>query len=229
MQAFRVTVPATTANLGPGFDCLGLALSLYNTMIVRPADALQLAVQGQGAGKLVEDETNLVWQAACHLWQRLGYPEPALSLAMHNGIPLSRGLGSSSAAIVAGLLLANYIAGAPYTQAALVDMATELEGHPDNVAPALLGGLVVSGVAGDQVLTAGFPWPQELQVVACVPDFELSTQQARQALPAIVPYSDAVFNVSRAAMQAGFAEVRIGSRYWLLEPALEGARIVQLV
>lgn len=302
LRAFRVIVPATTANLGPGFDCLGLALTLYNIMVVRPADALQLAVHGQGAGVLAEDETNLVWQAACYLWNKVGYPAPALSLTMHNAIPLSRGLGSSSAAIVAGLMLANCVAGELCPLPTLVDMATELEGHPDNVVPALLGGLVVSAIAGNQVLTARFPWPPELQVVACAPDFEISTQQARLALPATVAHADAVFNASRVAlllaalqagsfnllrqaaddrlhqpyrlalipgadiareralaagalatmisgagptllalvgpdqdaslvgevMQAGFAQVGVGARFWLLEPDLKGACIVDL-
>lgn len=302
MAAFRVIVPATTANLGPGFDCLGLALSLYNTLIVRPAAALQLTVQGQGAGKLAEGRTNLVWRAACYFWQRGGYSEPTLSVTMNNAIPLSRGLGSSSAAIVAGLILANYVVGEPMHQRDLIGMATEIEGHPDNVAPALLGGLVVSALKGKQVLTADFPWPQELQLVACAPDFELSTERARQALPAMVAHSDAVFNASRVAlllaalragdfnllrsaaddrlhqpyrmalipgaagviaraqaagalttlisgagptllslvepdqdasgvgeaMQTGFAQVGVGARYWLLQPDLQGARIVKL-
>lgn len=302
MSAFRVIVPATTANLGPGFDCLGLALSLYNATVVRPAASLQLTVQGQGAGKLAEDETNLVWQAACHFWQRGGYSEPTLSIAMNNAIPLSRGLGSSSAAIVAGLMLANQVAGEPLQQQDLVGMATEIEGHPDNVSPALLGGLVVAALASKQVLTAGFPWPAELQLVACVPDFELSTERARQALPATVAHSDAVFNTSRVAlllaalrggnlsligsaandrlhqpyrlglipgadvviagaqaagalatmisgagptllslvgpdqdtstvgeaMQAGFSQAGVGSRYLLLEPDLQGARVMRL-
>lgn len=301
-HAFRVLVPATTANLGPGFDCLGLSLTLYNSVVVRSASRRGLSVLGEGTGVLTEDESNLVWRAACHLWDRINYPAPALFLVMHNAIPLSRGLGSSSAAIVAGLILANYVAGEPFQQRDLVGMATEIEGHPDNVAPALLGGLVVAAIADKQVLTASFPWPSELQIVACAPDFELSTQLARQALPAAVAHTDAVFNASRVAlllaalqagdfsmlrqatddrlhqpyrlalipganfvreraqaagalatmisgagptllalvgtdqdaslvgeaMQAGFAEVGIGSRYWLLQPDLEGARIVDL-
>ena len=208
MLAFEVLVPATTANLGPGFDCLGLALNLCNKVAVRSAAARQFVVQGQGAGVLAEDESNLVWRAACHLWDKAGYPVPTLSLVMQNAIPLSRGLGSSSAAIVAGLMLANYLAGEPYERPELVAMATELEGHPDNVAPALLGGLVVSAIDATQVLTASFPFPSDLQLVACVPDFELSTQLARQALPDSVRHQDAVFNVARvalllAALQAG--------------------------
>lgn len=200
MLAFTVLVPATTANLGPGFDCLGLALNLYNRVEVHAAAETRLSVRGQGAGALAENDSNLVWQAASHLWRYVGYTPPALEIRMHNLIPLSRGLGSSSAAIVAGLMLANHLAGQPCTRQQLVDMATEIEGHPDNVAPALLGGLVVSALAGEQVLTSSFPWPRDLQIVACVPDFELSTQLARQALPAIVSHADAVHNVSRLAL-----------------------------
>lgn len=200
MTAFKVVVPATTANLGPGFDCLGLALSLYNTTTVYPAIRSQFVVQGEGEGGLALDESNLVWRAACHLWQRVGHPEPTLALTMDNAIPLSRGLGSSSAAIVAGLLLANRVAGEPIQLPDLVAMATEIEGHPDNVAPALLGGLVVSAMNANQVLTANFPWPAQLQIVVAVPEFELATQQARQALPATVAHGDAVFNASRVAL-----------------------------
>lgn len=301
-HAFRVLVPATTANLGPGFDCLGLSLTLYNSVVVRSASSRELSVQGEGAEVLAEDESNLVWRAACYLWDSVKYPTPALSLTMYSAIPLGRGLGSSSAAIVAGLMLANRVAGEPCSLPTLVDMATELEGHPDNVAPALLGGLVVSAIADKQVLTASFPWPPDLQIVACAPDFELSTQSARQALPATVAHADAVFNASRVAlllaalqagdlsllrqavddrlhqpyrlalipgaevvreralaagalatmisgagptllalvgpnqdaalvgeaMQAGFAQVGVGARYWLLEPDLKGACIVDL-
>ncbi len=200
MSAFQVRVPATTANLGPGFDCLGLALALYNTVVVRPATRCHVEIRGEGEGMLATDETNLVWRAASHLWRQVGHPEPKLSLTMHNAIPLSRGLGSSSAAIVAGLLLANRVAGEPCRLSDLVAMATDIEGHPDNVAPALLGGLVVAGIADQRVLTAGFPWPAELQVVVAVPDFELATQLARQALPSQVPHVDAVFNTSRVAL-----------------------------
>ncbi len=303
MPAFKVLVPATTANLGPGFDCLGLSLTLYNSVVVHSASRKEFSVQGEGAGVLNEDESNLVWQAACHLWRTVGYSAPALSLTMDNAIPLGRGLGSSAAAIVAGLMLANRVAGNLCPRSELVDMATELEGHPDNVAPALLGGLAVSAIADNQVLTASFPWPHDLQVVACAPDYELSTQRARQVLPVAVSRRDAVFNVSRVAlllaalqagdftmlrqaaddrlhqpyrlalipgadavreralaagalasvisgagptllalvgpgqdaslvgeaMQAGFAqEEEVDSRYWLLEPDLQGARIVDL-
>lgn len=197
---FELIIPATTANLGPGFDCLGLALNLHNRVQVRPTGRLRIVVQGEGAADLPTNADNLFWRSACHLWQRVGWKSQPVEIIMQNEIPLSRGLGSSSAAIVGGLLMANQLANQPLTRDELVSMATELEGHPDNVAPALLGGMVVSASSGPQVVTLPFPWPPELQLVACIPDFRLSTYLARQALPTVVSHQNAVFNLSRIAL-----------------------------
>ena len=197
---FEVIIPATTANLGPGFDCLGLALNLYNRVQVRPTSRLQIRVLGEGANDLPKNADNLLWRSACHLWEQIGSESQPVEIIMQNDIPLSRGLGSSSAAIVGGLLMANQLANQPFNRDELVSMATELEGHPDNVAPALLGGMVVSAENRSQVLTLPFPFPQELQLVVCIPDFHLATHLARQALPTVVSHRDAVFNLSHVAL-----------------------------
>ncbi|MGI6344510.1 MAG: homoserine kinase [Bacillota bacterium] len=196
----EIIVPATTANLGSGYDCLGLALNLYNRVRVESAPRLRIRVRGQGKGMLPLNEQNLVWRAACALFARLGVrPEP-VALTMENAIPLSRGLGSSSAAIVAGLLLADHLTGARLDDTELLAMATELEGHPDNVAPALLGGLVVSVVEDGRVVSVPSPFPDELGLCFCIPEIRLATSRARQALPESVPHGDAVFNLSRVAL-----------------------------
>lgn len=201
MSKFRIVVPASSANLGPGFDCMGLALSLYNTLVVSPASSLQVEVAGCGQGQLATDASNLVWRAACHLWARVDFQEPKLRIEMHNGIPLASGLGSSSAAIVAGLMLANHLAGKPLSRRELLAQATELEGHPDNVAPALLGGLTIAiTAAGEEIIGVKASFPADLQLVICVPGFTQSTVAARKVLPVTVSHADAVFNVSRVAL-----------------------------
>lgn len=196
----RVVVPATTANLGPGYDCLGLALDLYNTVEIRPALAWKLTVAGEGAQELPVDKDNLVWRAMTRLWQETGTPEPRVEIALTNEIPLGRGLGSSAAAIVGGLVAANAWAGDVLTRHSLLQLAVELEGHPDNVAPALHGGLVISVMEGGRALAVPMEFSATLVLVACIPGFSLDTGLARQALPASVPHRDAVFNLSRTAL-----------------------------
>lgn len=209
----RVIVPATTANLGPGFDALGLALDLVNEVeaeVLEGDGPHEFTIEGEGAGQLPTDERHLMLQAA--QWYCGGRQTrlPRLRLRQLNRIPLARGLGSSAAAIVAGLCLAGYLRGGTCDE--LVAAATRLEGHPDNVAPALLGGLVAS-VAEDTVHAAPCPIHERLAVAVAIPAFELSTHQARQALPSLVPYKDAVYNLSRVALL--LAGLREGRRAWV--------------
>lgn len=203
----RVRIPATTANLGPGFDCLGMALALYNTVEMIASDAWTIEVTGEGMRDLPPNEDNLVWKAASTLWAHAGIAPPAVALTLHNRIPLSRGLGSSSAAIVGGLMAANAFVPEPLTRSALLDLATEIEGHPDNVAPALLGGAVASVVQNGRVTAVPLRVDLRVQIVVCVPDFKLSTHLARRALPEVVPLCDAVFNLSRSVLMAKALEL----------------------
>lgn len=197
---FSVRVPATSANLGPGFDAIGMALDLANVVHVAPAEALAVRIEGEGAGVLAEGPDNLVYQAMTCLAERLGEPPPPVRLHCVNAIPLARGLGSSSAAIVAGLVAANHLYGDRLSPDALLELAVALEGHPDNVAPALLGGVRVCVQTDAGVCQAPVPLRRPLRAVLFVPDFPMPTEAARRALPATVPLPDAVFNLGRAAL-----------------------------
>jgi homoserine kinase len=196
----KVSVPATTANLGPGFDCLGLALGLYNAVEMETADGrLRITIDGEGLQLIPIDASNLVYRAVHALFEHVGEPLPALHIHLSNAIPLMSGLGSSSAAIVGGLVAANALLGEPLAADELLRLAIEIEGHPDNVAPALLGGLVVVVDVGGTPVYRRIETPP-LAVVVGVPDFRLATVEARAALPKQVPLADAVFNLGRTAL-----------------------------
>ncbi|ABO49700.1 homoserine kinase [Desulforamulus reducens MI-1] len=203
-ETIKVQVPATTANMGPGFDCLGMALGLYNEihMSLSPGK-LFIDVQGEGAEDIKRDETNIVWQAAQRVFQELDLENPGLTIKLINQIPTSRGLGSSAAAIVGGLIAANQLTGGILDQDRLLGLATELEGHPDNVAPALLGGIVISVVAEGEVHYIKINPPEDLNTVVAIPDFLLSTRKAREVLPKTVSLRDAIFNLSHTALLVG--------------------------
>jgi len=214
-QTVSVSVPATSANLGPGFDCLGMALDLRNEVTVTgsgPILALShdretlydVRVSGVDAAKVPADRSNLLIEAAETLFRRAGRRPARLSVEMVNAIPVGSGLGSSSSAIVAGLLAANAIIDAGYGERDLLQMAVEMEGHPDNVAPAMLGGLVL-GVLADRAagptdLFLRRISPPRLTAVVVLPDFALLTADARAVLPPVVPRADAIFNASRVAL-----------------------------
>lgn len=216
VKRLRVRVPATTANLGAGFDCLGMALDIYNLFEFEVGRDTFFA-SGEGAEALSRDRGELVrrsWQAA---FERAGREAPVVGLRLQNSIPLRRGLGSSATAVVAGLFAANYLGDLGLTEEELLVLASELEGHPDNVAPALLGGLVVAagGSAVDYITLSP---PRELRLVVAIPSFELSTARARQVLPKTVSHQDAVFNLSRAAL---FVAACVQKRWDLLDKAMQ--------
>jgi len=201
-----VTVPATSANLGPGFDCLGLALDLRDELSAEildgPGERVDIEVVGEGAGEVPGDRTHLVVRAIDATFARAGLDAPAVRLRCRNRIPHSRGLGSSSAAIVAGIALASALLPSdarPDPDAAL-RLANALEGHPDNVAPALLGGFVVSGQQGDDVWAHRVPVVEGLAAVVFVPPEGVRTEVARGLLPATVTHADAAANTGRAAL-----------------------------
>ncbi|CAN5161693.1 homoserine kinase [soil metagenome] len=199
-----VRVPATTANLGPGFDTLGLALSLYDelTVTVRDAPGATVEVIGVGAGEVPTDESNLVVTAIAYTFAAYSQPLPGLDLVARNNIPHGRGLGSSGAAIVSGIMAAKGLLDGivDIDSGALLALATALEGHPDNVAPALFGGLTIAWT------TDAGPQHKKLIVhrgvspLIAVPESTMSTELARSLRPASVPHEDAIFNVSRSAL-----------------------------
>jgi homoserine kinase len=210
MNQVTVIVPATSANLGPGFDCLGVALALYNKVTFTavsadPASAgsassalpkLTIKVTGLDAEKVPTDESNLIYQSACRMFDRLGQRPSTLHIQQENNIPVGSGLGSSSTAVLAGLLGANTLMDGHFSQSDILAIATAEEGHPDNVAPALLGGLVLGVMEDKQVYIEQLPIaPQQVAIIT--PSFELLTRDARAALPNQISRQDAIFNASR--------------------------------
>lgn len=202
MTSVRVRVPATTANLGPGFDCLGLALDLWNEAEFElGGDGVRVEVAGLGAGRLPLGRENLIAQMALHVFEVTGQALPAgLQIRSLNRIPPGAGLGSSASAVWLGLLGGNALAGSPLKREQLLTLAIQAEGHPDNAAAALYGGLVISASLETGPLVRCVPVPPGLKVALAIPDFELPTHAARRALPAQVPLSAAVFNLGRTAL-----------------------------
>lgn len=195
----KIRVPATSANLGPGFDCLGLALDLWNEISFEPADELTYHVTGEGADKLDNQPQNLLTDSFARVYEVCGIKITGIKITAHNHILLSSGLGSSAAAIVAGLYGANEMLGKPLDENTLLKLATKAEGHPDNVAPALLGGLVVSAMNADEIITRRYEMPS-LTVVIVQPDMHWPTTVARSVLPKSVSRVDAIFNIGRTAL-----------------------------
>lgn len=194
----KISVPASSANLGAGFDALGLALTLYNHVWMEEAEGCR--IESADGAPIPTDESNMIYRTARVLYQRCGRPFYGLHIRQENNIPMARGLGSSSACLVAGLLGANTLLGSPLDKEDVADLAAELEGHPDNVAPALLGGLVTSVMDGGRVHSVSVPVSERIRFAVFIPDFELKTEVARAALPAEVTRQDAVYNLSRAAL-----------------------------
>jgi len=215
-----VIVPATSANCGPGYDSLGLACNLYNdfTFEILDTPGFALEVIGEGEDRLRADGRNLAFLSFLKVWNEVRGTRIGLKVTMQNRIPLSRGLGSSSTAIVAGLVAANLLTGSTLTKERLLNYATEIEGHPDNVAPALLGGITISYMDRSGAHSLRFLPQKELRFIAVVPDQPLSTHKARQAIPQHIPHQDAVFNASRTALYVG---ALMSGNYQYLNAALE--------
>lgn len=205
LQEVNVKVPATTANMGAGFDTFGMALAMYNTVGLRRLQgrAVRLANVGPHTKSMEQARDNLTVQAARRVFEAANERFSGLAFKMYNVIPVSRGLGSSAAAIVGGLLAANLLLGEPFSREELLEMAVSMEGHSDNVAPALYGGFVSSCQRGGKTVVLRLRPPEQLQVVAAIPDFYLSTSRARKILSAEVRREDAVHNIQCAALLVG--------------------------
>lgn len=195
---FKIQIPATSANLGAGFDALGLALTFYNYVEMEESDTVDIC-SADGL-EIPKNEKNLIYISAKDLYKVCGKTLNGLKLVQTNNIPMARGLGSSSACIIAGLVGANKMLGNPLTKDDLVDLAAQIEGHPDNTAPALLGGIVTAVFDGRKVHWVKQEVFTKLRFVAIIPDFELKTEKARNCLPQSVSHKDAVYNLSRAAL-----------------------------
>ena len=207
-----VKVPATTANIGAGFDCLGMALPIYNTITIEetvlPGTGIEINVINDEnvTNDLIlehvpQDETSIIYKAVELLYNSIGQTPSELKITVQSQIPIARGLGSSASVIVGGLLAANELLGKPADEVALLSIATEVEGHPDNVTPAIVGGLVLTSQEDDgRIVYTKLDWPEEWAITVCIPDYELSTDISRSVLPKEVPMQDAVFNAKRLGM-----------------------------
>ena len=219
MPKNEIIVPASTSNLGASFDTCGLALSLYLRLEVEPqASGFSIIPSGEGAEKVPLDESNIMLRAALYAAGERRQTLPGARIRVDNQIPLARGLGSSSSAIIAGLSLYETLTGDRLSEADFFDYALHFEGHGDNLAPSTLGGLVVAVVkertdyAGNErrsLLTVKRAWPDEIKLVICIPDYEMETAKMRAVLPKMITRADAIYNLQRAALlQAALAEKR---------------------
>lgn len=197
----RVRVPASSANLGPGFDALGLALSIYLECRFRPAEALTIRARGRDADLISTGEDNLIWQTAQQVARDLGETLAPIELEIDNDIPLGKGLGSSAAALTAGVVIADQLLGLGWKPPRILDEAARIEGHPDNVAACVLGSIVASAIDQHGAARAvRLVLPEKYNVAVVVPDFILPTSEARKVLPETYSRADAVFNVQRSAL-----------------------------
>lgn len=217
-DSFLVTVPATTANIGPGFDCLGAALTLYNRFRFTALDAapgtLEILISGKDADRVSTEPDNLAYQAFDIFYQKQQQATPAVCIEIELDVPLARGLGSSSTAIVGGLLGANAIADYPLTSEEITNLAIAIEGHPDNVVPAILGGCHLAAQDADnRWVICDVPWHDSIKAIVAVPDFELSTVAARKVLPTHYTKADAIFNMAHLGMLLRGLET--GNEQWL--------------
>ncbi|MEI7667412.1 MAG: homoserine kinase, partial [Erysipelotrichaceae bacterium] len=192
-----VQVPATSANLGAGFDVLGLALQLYVKVTFT---FIEKGIKISGCDEQYQNSSNLVYQAYALTMRHMMHSEDGIAIDIQSDIPIARGLGSSAALIIAGIVGANTLLNHPLSQTECLTLALELENHPDNLSAALLGGLVLSTIEDHQVLAYPFPVHSELRFLACIPPYESSTKKARSVLPPSVSYSDAVFNLSHLVL-----------------------------
>ena len=208
MPFVRVQVPSSTTNLGPGFDALGVALNLYNRVELDELPwGLSIHIEGEGVDVIPCDETNISVEAVKRVYKKAGRTLPGLWMKQRNHIPLARGLGSSSAALVGGLFGANLLLGNPLSMDELVQLGVEMEGHPDNVVPALVGGFCISAITeDDNTFYTRAPVVDRYRWVIVVPDFEVSTKEARKKLPKHISLADGIYNVQRVGMlMAAFA------------------------
>jgi homoserine kinase len=208
-----VRVPATTANLGAGFDCIGAALSLYNQFKFSAATTLTIEANGAEADRVDRGTSNLAYQAFAKLFNHLQQPVPPVKIELELGVPLARGLGSSATAIVGGLMGANALAGSPCDTTTVMKLAIEMEGHPDNVVPAMIGGCRLAATRGTAWEICDIDWHPNVVPVIAIPNFELSTTEARQVLPNSYSRADAVFNIAHLGMMLRGLET--GNANWL--------------
>jgi homoserine kinase len=206
----EIRVPATSANIGPGFDCLGVALNMYNYFYIEEAEA---GLEISGCDEGYSNKNNLVYRSMIKCFEKLGrsYERRGLKIRIQNQIPISRGLGSSAACILGGVLAANELSDGKLDKNEILEIAAEIEGHPDNLAPAMFGGMTAAIKDGSRIYHESIKLPEGIKFCAIIPAFELSTAEARAVLPNTISYKDGVFNVGRASLLiAAFASGSLG-------------------
>lgn len=199
----KVTIPASTANLGPGFDALGMAFQLYSVVEMAISDETTIELVGKELQGTPADKSNLLYQVAAGLFEEAGLSVPELFIRAASDAPLTRGLGSSAAAIVGALVAANQLAGEPFTRDQLFAKASQMEGHPDNVGASMFGGIIVATMPDQEGATVPYvklPVPQGLQTLVVIPEFPLSTEKARKVLPQVYSKQDVVYNVGHSSL-----------------------------
>lgn len=198
----KVKVPATTANMGPGFDSIGMALQIYNIVYAEEIPSgIEIIVQ-EGGQDIPTDENNLIYQTILKFYEIIGKQVPGIRLIQQDHIPHTRGLGSSAACIVAGLHIANAMSHSFFSKEELVQIAAQLEGHPDNTTPAILGGMTIGAMDESDMKYVKVPVAENIHFAVMIPDFTLSTELAREVLPKEISLQDGIFNSSRAALLA---------------------------
>ncbi len=202
MKKVKVRVPGTTANMGPGFDSLGLALTIYNYIEAEeiPSGLVIDIKDAQTREFLPTNERNLVYSSMKYLFEKVGYTPKGLHLTLESEVPVTRGLGSSSACIIGGLLCANELSGAKLSNRELIAMATQLEGHPDNVCAAMVGGFCISVLQKNEVFYHTHKMPDDLKYLVLIPDYAVTTQKARNTLPGYYPKRDVSFNIAHTSL-----------------------------
>ncbi|NFB32580.1 homoserine kinase [Clostridium botulinum] len=193
----EVRVPATSANIGSGFDCLGVAVNMYNKFFV---EEIEEGLIFEGCADKFKNEDNLIYVAMKKCFDKIGYKPTGLRIKIESDIPVSRGLGSSAACVVGGIVSANELAGGVLNKKELLDLAVEVEGHPDNVNPAFCGGMTASISDNREVIYSKVKVSEGIKFCALIPDFTLSTEKARAVLPKSIDYKDGIFNVGRTAL-----------------------------
>ena len=197
----HIKVPATSANMGPGFDSIGVALELYNHLWFEEIEqGVEIIVKKEHEIKIPTDKNNLIYKTMVDFFAETGNVMPGVRLIQKDDIPMVRGLGSSAACIVAGLLAANHMSGCHYSREQLAQIAAKIEGHPDNSNPALFGGMVVGALDHNEMRHVKLDLPKDLVFAIMVPDFPVSTEDSRKVLPDMYTKADAIFNASRAAL-----------------------------
>ncbi len=198
---YLLEIPATSANMGPGFDSFGIALQLYNTFAFRPLEKKNRLVFSANFLPKQNSKSNLIYQAYLHTLKAINYKSvPGIEIIASSEIPSARGLGSSATAIVAGVMAAGVLSDTNLKFSEVIELATEIEGHPDNIAPAVLGGMTISMEERNYVYTEKIHWPNELAIIVAIPNIKVHTNLSRKVIPKRVPLKDAVFNIRCASL-----------------------------